>query len=151
MEGKIFRIIIHCSATDWTKDYTEEDLERDHNARGINSPMGYHRYIRVNGNTILGRSFGVKGAHALPYNDDSIGICYEGGLKEGGKNWRDAEDTRTEQQKASLLENILCAVNWVLANKPGYEIEIIGHGQLEGVTKECPCFDAKNEYSWITC
>ncbi len=150
MEKKTFRIIIHCSATDWTKDYTEQDLERDHNARDINSPMGYHRYIRKNGATILGRKFGVKGAHAYGYNDDSIGICYEGGLKRGGKDWRDAEDTRTEQQKASLLENILCAVNWVLANKTGYEVEIIGHGGLPGVNKECPSFKCFDEYSWIT-
>lgn len=147
---KKFLIVIHCAGTPFDVDYTEKDLERDHNARGIHSPMGYHRYIRKSGIVVKGRPFGVKGAHALPYNDDSIGICYEGGLKAGGKDWRDAEDTRTEEQKAALLEQIHCAVNWVAANKPGYEIEIIGHGQLEGVNKACPCFDAKREYEWVT-
>lgn len=147
---RTYYIVIHSAGTPVNVDYTEQQLERDHNARGIQSPMGYHRYIRKSGTTIKGRPFGIKGAHALPYNDDSIGLCYEGGLKAGGKDWRDAEDTRTDQQKAALLEQIHCAVSWIAANKPGYKIVIIGHGQLPDVKKTCPCFDAKTEYEWIT-
>lgn len=101
------------------------------------------------------RDFSKKGAHAIPYNEDSLGFCYEGGLKAGGKTWRDAEDTRTEAQKASLLDCIYQGMNWILANAPGeqdvdYTIEIVGHGQLPGVKKECPSFDAGAEYAWIT-
>ena len=34
---KINLIVIHCSATRVDKDYTSEQLERDHKARGFNS------------------------------------------------------------------------------------------------------------------
>lgn len=146
---KKYRITIHCSATAADVDYTEQQLERDHLARGIASPGGYHRYVRKNGEKIAMRPFSRKGAHALPFNKDNIGICYEGGLRAGGKTWRDAEDTRTEAQKASLLDCIYEAIIWI--NEQGnYDIEIIGHGQLPGIKKECPSFDAKSEYAWIT-
>jgi N-acetylmuramoyl-L-alanine amidase len=152
---KKYRIVIHCSATAADVDYTEKQLERDHLARKINSPGGYHFYIRKDGTVVKMRNLDQQGAHALPYNKDSHGICYEGGLKAGGKNWRDAEDTRTENQKASILSCIHASLLYFLENAPGkygvdYIIEIIGHGQLPGVKKECPSFDAKSEYSWIT-
>lgn len=145
------RIIIHCSSTAADVDYTEQQLERDHNARGIRSPMGYHSYIRKDGRVIAGRKLGAIGAHAQGYNGvENIGICYEGGLKAGGKTWRDAADTRTKEQKAALLIKIREGLNYLRAQgfKPA-EIEIIGHGQLPGVAKECPSFDAKSEYAWM--
>ena len=37
-------IIIHCSATRETQDYTPEQLKRDHLARGF-IDVGYHFYI----------------------------------------------------------------------------------------------------------
>ena len=40
---KINLIVIHCSATRVDKDYTPEQLERDHKARGFNS-AGYNYY-----------------------------------------------------------------------------------------------------------
>lgn len=152
---KKYRIVIHCSATAADNDYTEQQLEKDHLARNINSPMGYHFYIRKDGTVIKGRRLDQQGAHALPFNRDSHGLCYEGGLKAGGKDWRDAEDTRTEDQKASLLKCIYASILHFINNDPGkinidYVIEIIGHGQLPGVKKACPSFDAKSEYAWIT-
>lgn len=152
---KKYRIVIHCSATAADVDYPEKQLEKDHLARKINSPGGYHFYIRKDGTVVKMRRLDQQGAHALPYNKDSHGICYEGGLKAGGKDWRDAEDTRTENQKASLLRCIYASLIYFLENAPGqigvdYIIEIIGHGQLPGVKKECPSFDALKEYAWIT-
>lgn len=152
---KKYRIIIHCSATAADVDYTEKQLEKDHLARKINSPGGYHFYIRKDGTVVKMRKLYQQGAHARPYNKDSHGICYEGGLKAGGKNWRDAEDTRTENQKAGILSCIHACLLYILENAKGkygvdYIIEIIGHGQLPGVKKECPSFDAKSEYAWIT-
>lgn len=152
---KKYRIVIHCSATAVDVDYPEQQLERDHLARNISSPGGYHFYIRKDGRVVEMRGLDKQGAHALPYNKDSHGICYEGGLKAGGKDWRDAEDTRTEAQKASLLDCIYRSIQYFNGKDPGqvnidYEFEIIGHGQLPGVKKECPSFDAKSEYAWIT-
>lgn len=152
---KKYRVIIHCSATARDVNYTEDQLREDHLARDINAPGGYHFYIRKDGTVIKMRKLDQKGAHALPYNEDSHGICYEGGLKAGGKDWRDAEDTRTEIQKAGILNCIYASIMWFIENAPGkinvdYVIEIIGHGQLPGIKKECPSFDAFNEYKWIT-
>lgn len=152
---KKYRIIMHCSATAKDVDYTEEHLERDHRERGINSPMGYHFYIRKSRRIVEGRQLFTKGAHAAPYNTDSWGICYEGGLKEGGTTWRDAEDTRTEGQKASELECIYKVIEYIKSIAEGeikvdYEIEIIGHGELPNINKACPCYPCKEEYSWIT-
>ena len=38
-------IVIHCSATRSTRDYTAEQLLRDHKTRGFRT-VGYHFYIR---------------------------------------------------------------------------------------------------------
>ena len=152
---KIYRIVIHCAATAVDSDYTEKDLERDHLVRGIASPGGYHYYIRKDGRKVKMRPFDRQGAHALPFNRDSLGFCYEGGLKAGGRSWRGAEDTRTDAQKAGLLDCIYEGMNYFVElakkrNEVDFKIEIIGHGQLQGVAKECPSFDAKSEYAWIT-
>ena len=71
------------------------------------------------------------GAHAKGYNAHSIGICYEGGL-----NARDQpEDTRTPEQKETLhrlLERL----------KEDYpDAKVVGHRDLPGVQKDCPCFE----------
>ena len=44
-------IVIHCSATRVDHNYTPEQLERDHKARGFNS-AGYNYYIRKNGEIV---------------------------------------------------------------------------------------------------
>lgn len=41
-------IVIHCSATRCDRDYTVEQLLRDHKVRGFRT-IGYHFYIRKNG------------------------------------------------------------------------------------------------------
>lgn len=135
---KIDKIIIHCSATAEDKDFTEKDLEISHNRRGINSPMGYHRYYRKDGRIIEGRPIEQVGAHALGHNKYSIGVCYEGGLKAGGKGWKDSKDTRTKEQIGAMVRDIYGL--WVKYGKP----EIIGHNEVSN--KQCPCFNVRK---WI--
>ena len=76
------------------------------------------------------------GAHARGYNAHSIGICYEGGLDEHGR----CKDTRTLAQKVTMEELLqsLCV------DYP--DAEILGHRDLPGVHKECPCFDTR---AWL--
>jgi hypothetical protein len=71
-------LIVHCSATRVTKDYTEEQLLKDHKARGFRT-VGYHFYIRKSGVVTPFRKLLEVGAHCRPWNRCSIGICYEGG------------------------------------------------------------------------
>ena len=71
--------------------------------------------------------------HARHYNAHSIGICYEGGLDENGVD----KDTRTPEQRAALIALLR-------ALKEDYpDAEIMGHCELEGVHKACPCFSCK--------
>lgn len=91
-------IVVHCSATRINRPYKVEQLERDHQARGMRS-AGYHFYIPRNGIIIPLRPLNVIGAHARGYNRKSIGVCYEGGLLSDGT----PSDTRTLEQKGALV------------------------------------------------
>ena len=74
------------------------------------------------------------GAHCKGQNKSSIGICYIGGCD----SEMNAKDTRTTQQIASMLE----LIRILKKLHPG--VEVFGHRDFS--TKECPSFDAKNEY-----
>lgn len=131
----IIRIVVHCSATKEGQSFSKADIDRWHNANGWNG-CGYHYVIGLDGKIELGRYIEDKGAHAGAYNTGSIGICYIGGLDKDGK----AKDTRTPEQKESLL--------WLLTEMhrlyPG--AQLMGHRDLPGVKKACPCFDVRCEY-----
>ena len=139
-------IVIHCSATREDHPFTEHDLKIAHRLRGFDG-IGYHFYVRRNGDIKSTRQVERVGAHARGYNTNSIGICYEGGLDCHGI----AQDTRTEWQRHSL--RVL-----VRALKMDYpEAQIVGHrdlspdlngnGEVEPMewTKECPCFEVNME------
>ena len=125
-------IVIHCSATREDRPFNEQALEAAHRLRGIDG-IGYHFYIRSNGDIKSTRPLDCPGAHARGYNAHSIGICYEGGLDADGK----PADTRTEAQKATMHELLVS----LCMDYP--EAEIIGHRDLPWVKKACPCFDVK--------
>ena len=133
---KINLIVIHCSATRVTQDFTVGELEACHLARGFRD-IGYHYYITKDGVIYPCRPESEPGAHARHYNAHSIGICYEGVLDANGH----PADTRTPAQKAAMRELLksLCT------DYP--EAEILGHRDLPGVHKECPCFDVKK---WLS-
>ena len=135
---KIDLIVIHCSATRETQAFPVESLIACHNSRfGF---TGYHYYITRDGQLYQTRHENLVGAHARHYNQHSIGICYEGGLDKDGR----PKDTRTTEQKAAL---------WALLKslrKDYPEALILGHRDLPGVRKDCPCFDAQEEYKNLT-
>lgn len=76
-------IIIHCSATPEGKDYTVEDIDRWHKARGWKC-IGYHYVIYRDGSIHKGRPDEMVGAHCVNHNKHSIGVCYVGGLYKNG-------------------------------------------------------------------
>ena len=77
-------------------------------------------------------------AHVRGLNRCSIGICYEGGLDESGKT----ADTRTPEQKEQLRELL-----WKLHTLFPHAL-IVGHRDLPGVKKACPCFSC-DEYRYL--
>ena len=134
---KIDLIVVHCSATRCDRRFSVEDLIAWHDARfGF---TGYHYYITRDGQMYQTRHEQLVGAHAVGYNQHSIGVCYEGGLTPEGR----PADTRTREQKAAL--------NALLRSlKTDYpKAQIVGHRDLPGVHNQCPCFDAREEYAGL--
>lgn len=146
----IHLIVIHCSATKENDTFTEKELEKSHRQRGLNG-IGYHFYIRRNGEIKSTRSVRKPGAHARGHNLESIAVCYEGGLSHRGG----PKDTRTEWQKHSML----VLLKTLLIDHPG--CHICGHRDLprtiddhtlvepESWLEECPCFDAAKEFGYL--
>lgn len=133
----IKEIIVHCSATDEGRDFTVEDIRRWHKQQGW-SDIGYHYVIGRHGEKWTGRDVDVSGAHCEGHNRNSIGVCYIGGLDAAGKK---AKDTRTLQQKAVML-SLLTDLKRLYP-----QAKIYGHRDF--AHKDCPSFDAKNEYKNI--
>ena len=133
MPRKISLIIIHCSATRSNQRFPIDLLKKSHNARFHGKGIGYHYYIERDGQLYQTRDENEVGIHARHYNAHSIGICYEGGLDENGKE----TDTRTPEQKAALI----ALLRSLKTDYP--DAEIMGHCELEGVHKACPCFSCQ--------
>lgn len=132
-------IVIHCSATRSTRDYTAEQLLRDHKTRGFRT-VGYHFYIRRDGSVTQHRKLLEVGAHCRPWNRCSIGICYEGGLDADGH----PADTRTPEQ----TEQFILLLMRIVKIFPG--VRIRGHRDMPGsIPKACPCFDAEGVFGYL--
>lgn len=125
---QIKEIIIHCSATPDGKDYTVNDIDRWHRAKGWNG-IGYHFVIYRDGSIHVGRPLAAVGAHCQGHNAISIGICYIGGMTADNKV---PKDTRTAQQRDSLR----ALIKQLQEEFPHATI----HGHNEFANKACPCF-----------
>lgn len=127
----ITKIIIHCAATPEGKPFTVADIDRWHRQRGFRC-IGYHYVIYLDGSIHKGRPVEQIGAHCTGQNARSIGICYIGGCAKDGKT---PKDTRTEAQKAALIQ----LVKELKASYPEATI----HGHNEFANKACPSFNVK--------
>lgn len=127
---RIDEIIIHCSATKEGVNYTTDDIDRWHKARGWKG-IGYHWVIYLDGTIHQGRPESEIGAHCTDHNAHSIGICYIGGVDQNGK----AKDTRTYKQKEAMT-----ALIWSLMGRYP-NAKIYPHNKY--ANKGCPCFDVK--------
>ena len=128
---KITEIIIHCADTPEGRNDKAADIRRWHKERGFND-IGYHYVIDLDGTIEPGRDVETAGAHAQGHNANSIGICYI-----GGKRLNKPADTRTDEQKASLV----LLLKYLRAKYK--EAKIIGHRDVS--EKACPCFDVKTD------
>lgn len=149
-------IAIHCSAGFGKR----ESIEAFWKTKGWKSP-GYHRLIEVEGTIHKLLDFSKTSNGVLGFNEQTINICYVGGVENEGTAqqpiWK-AKDTRTEAQKTALKSCIKEAQQWLQKNANTNKIIIQGHrdfspdlnknGIIESWEriKECPSFDAKKEY-----
>lgn len=141
----IKRIFVHCTAG--SQRQTVADLQAEFKRKRWEHP-GYHYVVQADGTItqLLDEKYvsnGVKG-----YNSTSINVAYMGGINAEGK----ATDNRTDAQKESLRKLLK------LLKGRYQKAEIMGHRDISpdansnGIVdpweriKECPCFDAKEEY-----
>lgn len=135
MNRYIDKIIVHCSATPEGRDVSASTIDDWHKQRGW-SGIGYHFVVGLNGNIEYGRDLNKTGAHVKGHNTGSIGICYIGGLDSVSKT---AKDTRTSEQKESLLD--------LIKTLKKLHPQATVHGHNEFSSKACPCYDANAEYA----
>lgn len=127
------RIVVHCSDTPPAMEIGVKEIRRWHVEERRFSDIAYHYVIRRRqGRIERGRPVHVMGAHARGFNKDTIGICLVGGQDAKGK----PAANFTYMQMQSLFELIdSLRVTYV------EELPAVGHRDLAGVNKDCPCFD----------
>lgn len=133
----INEIIVHCSATPESKNFTVDDIRKVHLAKGFKD-VGYHYIIYIDGSIHKGRCESKAGAHCTGHNSNSIGVCYIGGVAKDGKT---PKDTRTDVQKESLIKLLM------ELKKKYPKAKIYPHYKF--AAKACPCFNVEKEYSSI--
>jgi len=129
----INKVIIHCSATPEGRDVKIDTIRKWHTDKGWND-IGYHYVIELDGQIQAGRPVELLGAHCLGQNKFSIGICYVGGMD---KKMTKAKDTRTKEQKESLIKLI------AELRKKYPILSVNGHNEY--AAKACPSFDVSKE------
>lgn len=156
----ITRIFVHCTAS-WQHSMSVESLKAEFKRKGWAHP-GYHWVIFPDGKVVnlLQERYianGVKG-----YNSKAIHVAWVGGIQyyeywdsEGHHTDREkiiSVDNRTSEQKLALFDLL---VKIKLRYK---DAMIMGHRDISpdlnynGVVdaweriKDCPCFDAMDEY-----
>lgn len=127
-------IILHCSATEQGKEFNTEDIREWHLGRGWKD-VGYHFVILLDGTIEIGRPVHQVGSHVKGQNQNSIGVCYIGGLVKGK-----AKDTMTDLQASSFLF-LVKAIRTIYGN----EIMVSGHNEYDS-KKECPSFIVKEKF-----
>lgn len=134
-------IIVHCSATPEDADIGAKEIDRWHRARGF-SKIGYHYVIRRDGTLEHGRPVAEVGAHCKEdgMNRVSIGICLVGGVD--ADDIAKAEDNYTDAQMDTLKQLITLAKQMYPTIK-----DVLGHRDVPGVTKACPCFNVRD---WVS-
>jgi N-acetylmuramoyl-L-alanine amidase len=117
-------------------DIDADRVDEWHRQRGW-SGIGYHFFIKRDGQIQTGRPLEKSGAHTKGQNKNSIGICYAGGVDKD----MCPEDNRTSSQIASFLLLLRLLKNMFP--------EAIIHSHRDFSPKACPSFDATNEYKGL--
>ena len=142
---KIGYIAVHCTAGRQTQ--TVSDLQAEFRRKGWVYP-GYHYVVAPDGKItqLLDEdkvSNGVKG-----FNSVSVNVAYIGGIGADGKG----VDNRTDEQKKALRQLLGMLKrkypDAVIQGHRDFSPDTNGNGVVDPWEriKECPCFDAKEEY-----
>lgn len=94
---------------------TAQQIDEWHKANGW-SGIGYHFFVRKNGEIYRGRPINAIGAHVQGKNNESIGICAEGSY---------TKETMPQIQKKTIAELIKYLKDNYYPNA-----RIVGHGEI---------------------
>lgn len=119
------RVFIHCSASDNPAHDNIQTMTQWHLERGFKE-VGYHFFIKKDGQIQIGRSLEKTGAHAKNHNTGTIGICLHGLKKENF--------TQTQFNSLSYICHVI---------NDAYNGKITFHGHREVAARDCPVFDYK--------
>lgn len=134
----IKRVVVHCSYTPPSMDIGVKEIRQWHLDKGW-ADIAYHVVIRRDGSAEVGRDITVvPAANGKGNNLNTIAICYVGGMSADKKR---AEDNRTEKQKETM-KKLQVEYDSLLKKK----LTWVGHRDLPGVRKSCPCFNVKEEF-----
>lgn len=145
---KIDWIIIHCTATRSTVKH--QTILNGWRAKGWDK-NGYHWLVDDNGLAARLQDDSIVSNGVFGYNNNSINLCYIGGIAADGK----PKDTRTDEQKGTLetlvMEYRKLYPNAKIQGHRDFSPDKNKNGVIEPFEwiKICPCFDAKKEYSHI--
>lgn len=147
--GKIKKIVVHCTGEPANAKRNKEYYRKFFFEVQGWKHFGYHAIVyqdgtwerlqpwpkpTAEGGNITNETL-ANGAQG--HNWDSLHVAYVGGIDPITKK---PTDTRTQEQKKTL--RAIIAV-W----KIDYKIDVVvGHRDLPGVKKVCPCFDAIKTY-----
>ena len=124
---KVNKLIIHHTAEDGWDVYKTHEFHQT--VKGW-SGIGYNYFIEEDGTVVEGRGLHI-GAHAKDHNRHTIGICMTGNF--------DKYDPTPAQVNALYS---LCKI--FMKQFAIKKENILGHRELEGVTKSCP----GNRFLW---
>lgn len=131
-------IVVHCTATPPDRYVDAKEINHWHIQRGF-AGIGYHYVIQRDGTIEIGRKSDQIGAHAQGHNDSSVAVCLVGGIDKNGK----PESNYTPEQ-AEMLHLL---IDGLRARYPA--AEVLGHCDLPGVAKACPCFDVRRWFDGL--
>lgn len=131
IKRKISMIVVHCTDTDGG---TVESIRHYHiNVRGYKD-IGYHYLILRDGTIELGRPIDEPGAHAVGYNEHSIGVALIG---------QDKNPKEHPFMATFTMLQILSLKKLLTTLKEVHEIddkEVYCHNVLNKEGKTCPGF-----------
>lgn len=149
-------IVIHCQAGHGTLQSMQAYWK---NSLGWKSP-GYNTWVDYDGTPHKLADYEKITNGVAGFNSQCLHISYRGGVEQANVN--KAKDTRTQAQKNAILKEILLMKGWLLENGNDLkDVMIVGHyhfsddknknGSIESWEriKECPSFDAFEEYSYL--
>ena len=119
------RVFLHCSASDHASHDNVATMRKWHLERGW-SDVGYHLFIRKNGQLEAGRSLDLTPAAQSGHNKGTIAICLHG--------------LKIENFTAAQFDTLraLC-----IEINNAYDGKLTFHGHREVASKACPVFDYK--------